>query len=65
MTTGPNGHLVSVHERLTEALSRYRDDTPVSRFLHRAAPALIRATEATMSGLARSEASCNNSGGLK
>lgn len=41
MTTTPNGHVVSVQDRLTEIVERYGPGNIVTRFVRRAEPSLV------------------------
>lgn len=43
MTTGPDGELVSVEDRLSDILSRYDEHDVVSHFIKRAGPSMIEA----------------------
>ena len=41
MTTTPTGHVVSVHERISEVVERYGPHTVVTRFIRKAEPDLV------------------------
>lgn len=47
MTTTPNGHVVSVHDRLTEITQRYGPGSIVTRFIRKASPQLISSVDRT------------------
>lgn len=47
MTTTPNGHVVSVHDRLTEIVDRYGPGNIVTRFIHKAEPNLVSSVTRT------------------
>jgi predicted hydrolase (HD superfamily) len=53
MTTGPDGKSISVEARLSEIRQRYGDEHEVGRFIHRAEPKLIKATNVTREQLHR------------
>jgi predicted hydrolase (HD superfamily) len=56
MTTTPNGHVVSVHERLTEIVERYGPGAIVTRFIRRAEPTLVSSVARTQRRLCRATA---------
>lgn len=47
MTTTPNGHVVSVHDRLSEITQRYGPGSIVTRFIGKARPQLISSVDRT------------------
>jgi HD domain len=47
MTTTPTGHVVSVHDRLTEITQRYGPESIVTRFIRKATPQLISSVDRT------------------
>jgi hypothetical protein len=52
MTTTPDGGQTSARERATEITGRYGADSVVGRFIRRAAPGIVSATERTEAALA-------------
>ena len=54
MTTTPSGHVVSVHDRLTEIVERYGPGNTVTRFIHRAEPNLVSSVARTQYRLCKS-----------
>jgi putative nucleotidyltransferase with HDIG domain len=51
MTTTPTGHVVAVHERLSEIVERYGPGDVVTRFIRRAGPHLVNSVMRTQSRL--------------
>jgi hypothetical protein len=47
MTTTPTGHLVSVHDRLSEIRQRYGPSNVVTHFIHKAEPDLVASVTRT------------------
>ena len=47
MTTTPNGHVVSVHDRLAEIAERYGPGNIITRFIRRAEPDLVSSVKRT------------------
>lgn len=47
MTTTPNGHVVSVHDRLAEITQRYGPGSIVTRFICKARPQLVSSVDRT------------------
>jgi HD domain len=47
MTTTPTGHVVSVHDRLSEIVERYGPHDVVTRFIRRAEPELVSSVTRT------------------
>lgn len=47
MTTTPDGHVVSVHDRLSEIRERYGPQSIVTRFTHKAEPHLVSSVHRT------------------
>lgn len=47
MTTTPDGHVVSVHDRLSEITHRYGPGSIVTRFIRKASPQLISSVDRT------------------
>ena len=47
MTTTPTGHVVSVHDRLSEIVERYGPHDVVARFIRRAEPELVSSVTRT------------------
>jgi HD superfamily phosphodiesterase len=47
MTTTPTGHVVSVHDRLSEIVERYGPHDVVTRFIRRAEPELVSSVART------------------
>jgi predicted hydrolase (HD superfamily) len=56
MTTTPNGHVVSVADRLTEIADRYGPGNIVTRFIHRAEPNLVSSVARTQRRLCQATA---------
>jgi hypothetical protein len=51
MTTTPDGHVVDVHDRLTEITKRYGPGSVVTRFIRKATPDLVSSVARTQSRL--------------
>ena len=56
MTTTPNGHVVSVHDRLTEIVDRYGPGNIVTRFIHKAEANLVSSVARTQRRLCQATA---------
>jgi putative nucleotidyltransferase with HDIG domain len=56
MTTTPNGHVVSVDDRLTEIVERYGPGNIVTRFIRRAEPSLVSSVARTKRRLCQATA---------